>query len=289
MLVWSSPRAVPTRTLLAALAGLALLGLAALALTPSGQAAAAAFLGQFRVQRFAVVTYDPQALGRPYIDLTRLGTVETQPPGELRASRVASLAEASARVGFTVRPPARLPAGASAAPTVQVSQPYTYRFTFDQEKARAYLASIGERSFALPPKFHGATLTITVPAAAVLQYQQADGTSALYVVQMRSPTVQVAGNVMLAELRDFLLSVPGLPRETVSQLRAIEDWTTTLPVPVPKGQAHWREVQVQGAPGLIVADNTGLGGGVLWVRAGVLTALAGPLTERELLETAASI
>ena len=92
----------------------------------------------------------------------------------------------------------------------------------------------------------------------------------------RELEVGVEGNVSLAELREFLLTLPDLPPETVRQLRAIEDWRTTLPIPVPVDQIAWQPVTIAGGPGLLLADDSGIGSGALLAaRRAASTASAG--------------
>ena len=56
----------------------------------------------------------------------------------------------------------------------------------------------------------------------------------------------------------------GLPAETVAALREIEDWETTLPLPVPVGDIAWEETTVAGHPAVAFGDESGLGSALLW-------------------------
>jgi hypothetical protein len=276
-----------------ALGGLAALVALTLVLgfTPRGQALAAQFLAQFRAERLAVVTVDPGQAGA-LAQLERLGTVQGTPG---KAEAVKTIAEASQRVGFPVKQPdpSVLPAGLGGTPRIRVMPAYQTRFTFDREKARAYFQSIGRPDISLPDKLHGAALVVSMPPAAVLVYDRSADPAAtaasLVVGQSRAVTVGAEGEVTLDELREFLLGLPGLPPETVRQLRAIPDWRNTLPIPVPAGQVNWRETTIAGGPGLILADNTGLGGGALWHRDDRIYGLAGPFPAPELQRVADSL
>src|SRR5438105_8737640 len=99
-------------------------------------------------------------------------------------------------------------------------------------------------------------------------------------------TAGVEGNVTLDELRDFLLGLPGLPADTVSQLRAVGDWRTTLPIPVPVDKVAWQPTTVGGASALMLSDRGGLGGGVLWQRDGHIYGVAGTVGQADLLRAA---
>ena len=115
---------------------------------------------------------------------------------------------------------------------------------------------------------HGATLVVGLPAAVFLQYPRSTHEVGLVVAEAGELAVGVEGNVTLDELREFLLGLPDLPPETVQQLRAIQDWRNTLPIPVPMDRIHWQQVTIAGGPGLLLADNSGLGSGAIWQRDG---------------------
>ena len=96
-------------------------------------------------------------------------------------------------------------------PTVQVMPANQVRFTFDKTKASAYFKSTGHPEVSLPDKFDGATLVVSIPSAAVLQYGTSSARDALIIGEAGELVVDVQGNVSLDELRDFLLGLPGLP------------------------------------------------------------------------------
>jgi hypothetical protein len=253
---------------------------------PAGQAAAVSLLSIFRVQKFAVVTYDS---GKPFKhmqDLERVGTVQMSDREGASARPVDSVAQASERVGFTVRTPSILPAEVSGEPRIAVARESRATFTVDQAKAEQYLREQGVANPSISSDLDGARLVVTVPAHAILTYGDANGQPALLVGQIPSPTVAAEGNASLADLRAFLLGLPGLPEDTVAQLKAIDDWTTTLPIPLPRDKAIWRDVTVNGGPGLIVADQTKAAGSLIWQANGMVYGIAGPLGEDQLLDIA---
>jgi len=126
------------------------------------------------------------------------------------------------------------------------------------------------------------------PAAAnrISNTEQALLNGGLAVVETKSPSVDASG-VSASDLRNFLLSMPGLPASTVAQLRSIGDWQHTLPIPVAPG-ASLRKVTVGGSPA-IVGTNMGMHM-VVWVRNGIVYAAAGASTsDTQLLSLAASV
>jgi hypothetical protein len=274
-----------------ALGGLA----AALALTfalttPQGQAAAASFLAQFRSQRLAIVTIDPnQARQTGLFRLERLGSVKNaQPPQPVD---VASVQEAASRAGFSVLQPdpATLPPGASKTPKVRFSPASETRLTFDKAKTRAYFDSINRKDLSLPDKLDGSTLVVSLPPIVMQQYATSDNKPAVMIGQAREIQVGVEGKASLDEVRTFLLSLPDLPPDLVRQLQSMQDWTNTLPIPVPVDKVTWQETKIGGAQAYILNDNTGLGSGVIWQRDGSILGVAGPMKATDLRKVAESL
>jgi hypothetical protein len=270
-----------------AAAGLAAaLAVGVIATVPAAQTAAAQFLAQFRSQRFAAVQVDPASGQGVFAHLKELGLI--QEPGRQRPQRVASLAEANQRVGFALKQPdaATLPSGVGGEARIEVSAAHQLRFTFQKTKAQEYLRRVGRPDVAVPDKLDGATLVINVPAAALMAYRGANQDRSIVVGQAGEVTAGIEGNATLDELRDYLLSLPGLPPEAVRQLRAIQDWRTTLPIPVPAANVTWQDTTVGGAPALMLADPTGLGAGVIWQQGGRIYGVAGNARSEEVLRVA---
>jgi hypothetical protein len=280
-------RLAPRRWLAAAASVVLALVLVA---TPAGRSAASSFLAQFRSQRFAVVTFDPSQAGDLAGTLQRLGTVHGD-LGNMQAKPVATPAAAGRQLGFPVALPdaAVLPSGVDTSPHVVVTPARQLRFTLDAAKVGRYLQAHGRAGTSVPAGLDGATLVANVPAAALLEYVAADGTPRLVVGQSRELTATVQGSVGLETLREFLLGLPGLPPETVRQLRAIGDWRDTLPLPVPADRIDWRSATVHGAPGLVLGDRSGLGSAVIWQRDGRIYGVAGVLRQSQVLRVAESL
>jgi hypothetical protein len=276
------------------------------AFTPEGNSAAAAFLAQFRSQQVSAVELTPQSqadITRALNSLSNLGTVQgldgaaARPQDLARAQagqiRTVTLADATATVGFRLLTPdpKTLPTGVSSTPNVRVSSGSQFRFTFDKNKARAYYQSNGHSDVNLPDKFDGASLVVTIPTAAVLTYSADSNTSRqdVIVAEAGELVVDVQGNVSLPEMRDFLLSLPGLPPAVVAQLKQIQNWNNTLPIPVPVDQVNWKKETINGSQGLLLNDNSGIGSAAVWHANGHLYGVAGSLKATELKEIADSL
>jgi hypothetical protein len=274
------------------------------AFTPEGNSAAAAFLAQFRSQQVQAIEITPQSQGdivKALSSLNNLGTLETTsvsgattPFGAARAeaqkAQTVTAADAAKTVGFPLQlpDPASLPNGIANTPTIKVSPASQVRFTFDTSKARAYYQKSGHPEVNLPDKFNGATLSVSLPAAALVSYGSS-GKNEVVIAEAGELVVDVQGNVSLPEMRDFLLSLPGLPPTVVSQLKQIQSWNDTLPIPVPVDQVNWQKVTIHGSDGLLLNDNSGVGSAAIWHANGHLYGVAGSVKATELTKVAESL
>ncbi len=260
-----------------------------LLILPGGRAAAIDFLNLFRVQRFAVVTVDPNQPFDALRHLEHLGAVNI--PAHRAPSNDVNLTPEAAgvRTMMQVKVPATLPAGMATKPQVSIFPGSEASFTVERAKAEAYLKSINAPKPAVPTSLDGAKLVVKVPAAVTLMYGDASGQPGLVVAQLKSPTATVEGNASLAEMRDFLLGIPGMPADTVAQLKAIDDWTNTLPVPVPRNRALWKEIPFNGTQALMIADPSAGFSGLMWQKDGVVYAVMSKLSEAQLMSIAQSM
>jgi hypothetical protein len=275
-----------------------------ISITPEGRALAAGFLAQFRSQQVTAVEVTPQSqaeIMKTLNALGNLGTIKTpngiasRPDavarGAAEQAKSVTLAEASQAIGFKVETPdpAKLPASVDKTPRVQVMPSSQIRFTFDKAKASSFFKSTGHANVTLPDKFDGATLVVSIPSAAILQYGGQGTKDALIVGQAGELVVDVEGTVSLDEMRDFLLGLPGLPPTVVSQLRQVKKWRETLPIPVPVDQVNWRSTLFHGNQGLLLDDNSGVGSAAIWYESGHMYGVAGSLKAKDLEKIADSL
>jgi hypothetical protein len=269
------------------------------AVTPEGRALASGFLAQFRSEQITAIEVTPQTQSAIMTTLNSLGNLGTvkfpggqtgRPEAAVRSAteqaKTVSLVEASQAIGFALETPdpAMLPAGLDKTPRVQVIPASQVRFTFDKTKASNYFKSTGHAEVSLPDKFDGASLVVSIPSAALLQYgsSSSGAKEALIVGQAGELVVDVEGKVSLDEMRDFLLGLPGLPSTVVNQLRQIKNWNQTLPIPIPVGQVNWQSTSFNGNQGLLLNDNSGVGSAAIWYQGGHMYGLAGSLKATEL-------
>lgn len=261
--------------------------------TPAGRQAAADILDVFRPERIEVVAVDPEAAHQAFAALADVGHVEV---GEdFEPVPVTDVAQAEAVSGLEVDLPdvadlAAAGVGADQAVELVARAPGQVRVTLDRDLEPA-----------LPPSVDGTTLVVDLPGGVVAIYHgegigplgvvepidPADPPEglplggqvfpALAYVETGVPSAAVEGGATLEEVRDALLSLPGLPAETVAQLEAIGEWRRTLPLPLPLGEVAWRDVTLPGGEALAFGDEAGVVAAVLWQRDGHLRAVGGAL------------
>ncbi|CAN5898787.1 hypothetical protein BH23ACT12_BH23ACT12_14890 [soil metagenome] len=224
----------------------------------------------------------------------------------------ASLEEAASRTGLNLLK-ADLPSGLGAE-RIHTMSTGRASFTFDAAKAAS---TPGGSDLTLPPALNGSSLFLEAgpmvvqifggpedlpdDKAAVRQAAKAATEPAqtdfaglfaslpdLVIVQMKAPVLSSDGP-SVADYRDALLTLPNLSPGLKAQIEGIGDPSSTLPLPVPIDMATSKEVDVNGVTGLAIGDNTGVGSAVVWQTGGVVRAVAGPLTEEQVLAIARSM
>lgn len=282
----------------------------ALAFTPAGLYAQR-LLDSFQPKQFAVVPVtmaDIQALNQ----LAAYGDVTFDHTGE--PQRVDSAKDAAAATGIVVAVPSKLPAGVTAKPMYGTAPSASGTFTFRASKASETAARRGKNLPPLPSNIDGSSVQITTGAAVFAVYGGASGSAfgscvddatgstrcetqhpsmsdmipQLIVGQAFVPTATSNG-ASPTELKQYLLSLPGISPELSSALNAIGDPTTTWPIPVPIGKVETHQATVQGVSATVFAEKSGFGNGVLWVKNGYIYGVAGPLDESEIIATANSL
>lgn len=247
--------------------------------TPAGREAAASFLSQFRGERIQVVTIDPYGFRNPLAALHALGDV-TMGDNTGVLLHASTLAEAEQQTGIAVRAPSPevLPEGFGHEPSqILVHSATEVSIAFDEARVRAWLAA-QDSDLAVPDGIGGSVLRIDVPAVVALMYRGTNWEE-LVVGQAGAVTAETQGPLDLDELRAFLLDLPGLDPVTVEQLRGIDDWRTTLPLPVPTGQFDWEDTTVAGVPAVRLRGTSGFGSAVLWQRDGSVHGVGGLVSE----------
>ncbi len=272
-------RRLPWRPLAAA--GVAAAAVVALTVTGTAQQLLTV-MSPSSIQVVPVTTSELQAMP----DLAQFGTVSWS--GNPHVMPVADASTAAQAAGFDA--PA---ANASVSGPAQfgVLDQTTATFTFSAAKAQAWAATHGVTLPAMPAGMDGSSLELTVGPAIVEVFGSASGNTPvpqLAIGKMRSPTLASTGP-SVREIEDYLVSIPGLPADLAAQLKALGDPTTTLPLPVPVDRASTQQVDINGASGVLVGDDTGLGAGAIWVQGGYVYGVAGSQTQEAILSVARSV
>jgi len=262
----------------------------ALALSPM-RTVANDFFNQFRVQKFAAVTI-PMVLMAPLNSglletstdsdkqdlkdrLEGLGAFETT-FGLDDLPRPRTVEDARAAFGDFATPDAdELPDGFDTTPNVYVTKAGRASYAMDVSQVRGVIDEMNLPIYALDA-IDATTLDfeVNVPQAVVLEYKNAIGERVL-VGEMASPELSFPDELDMNQLREEILRFPGLPTDLVAQLRAIDDWESTLIIPIPEG-ADSDDVTINGEPGLLIEHD--LGSAILWEDNGILHLVAGQVS-----------
>ncbi len=202
------------------------------------------------------------------------------PFGELRwqssgaARPVSSIAEAEQATGLNLRTPTALPAGVGSASSILVQPQVVATISFG--KAAATLA--------------GSSLTVTAGPAVLVEYggaSLATGLPTLATFTMGRPDVSSPTSASTtSQLEAYVLSRPGLPAGLAQEIRLLGDLGAVVPLPSQDG-ASVTQVDVDGAPGVLVTDSSIGVSGVIWDDSiGLVHAAVGLLDETDILSVA---
>jgi hypothetical protein len=259
----------------------AVVGAAAL-LTGASAAAAVDWLQIFRTEQVApvgITTDDLVALP----DLSAYGDLAFTAEPDVHEVRDAAAAEAE--TGLDVPQVADLPRGVRGEPTYQVGGKVSATFTFRTAKATRAAAAARKPLPAPPPGLDGSAVRLDAGPGVAQIWSSGSGAPALVVARAVAPTAFSSG-VPFETVRDYLLSLPGLPRDVAEQLRTFAADGSTLPLPVPADEVTTRSVEVDGAPATVLVTRDRFLAGVVWVEDGLLTVVAGALDDSEVLSVA---
>jgi hypothetical protein len=264
------PRAGSFRSLLRrpAVAGLA----AAVVLGGAGVAAANGWLKIFQTEEVAPVSLSVADLVA-VPDLRDYGDVEVTREPDVH--EVPDAAAAAAETGLDVPEVATLPRGVSGEPAFQVGGKVIATFTFSSDRANGEAPA--------PPD--GSRVRLVAGPGVAQIWSQRSGAPALIVGRAVPPRAFSSG-VSFETVRDYLLSLPGMPENVAAQLRAFNADGSTLPLPVPAHRLTASSEQVNGVPATVLATRDRTLAAVVWVDDGVVTAVAGSLDADEVLSIA---
>ncbi len=254
----------------------------AVVLTGAGAAAASDWLQIFRTEQIAPVgirTADLIALP----DLSAYGELAmTSDPG---VHKVPDAATAAAESGLDVPEVTSLPRGVSGDSIYQVGGEASATFTFSAERAAQAAAEAREALPPVPPGLDGSQVKLVAGPGVAQVWSSSAGAPALIVARAVAPSAFSSG-APFETVRDYLLSLPGLPEDVAAQLRTFTADGSTLPLPVPADRFDTSSARVQGEPATVLAARDKTMAAVVWVDGGELTVVAGSLDTDEVLAVA---
>ncbi len=257
----------------------------AVVLGGAGVAAANDWLPIFRTEQVApleVTSTDLVALP----DLTAYGDVEVT--GDDGPHAVPDAAAARAETGLDVPEVGTLPVGVTGEPAYQVVGELSGVFTFSAEKAAQAAAASGESLPSVPDGLDGTRVRLTAGPGVAAVWSQASGVPSLVVGRAVAPSASSSG-APFETVRDFLLSLPGLPEDLAAQLRTFTADASTLPIPVPADLVETSQAEVGGLPATVLESRDQTLAAVVWVDEGVVTLVGGTLSTDEVLDVAGDL
>jgi hypothetical protein len=255
---------------------------AAVLFTGAGVAAANDWLPIFSTQRVDPIQLTSADLVQ-VPDLSAYGDVQVT--REPHTEQVADAATARDRTGLAVPQVTELPAGVTGQPTYQVGDVVSATFTFSAAKAAQAAAAAGEVAPPPPAGLDGSSLRLDAGPGVAAVWSQPTGVPTLIAARVIAPKVYSNG-VPFETVRDYLLSLPGLPDGLADQLRELSADAATLPLPVPADMVTSSTADVNGSSATVLTSRNGLFAGVVWVQDGVMTGVAGSLGADELVTVA---
>lgn len=202
-------------------------------------------LNLFRVQEVQTVQLTQEFLDSlPEPDAELIQWVE-EPTGDGEPREV-SLAEAEDALGFRLVQLSTLPDFLQAEPKVMITNAEEAAFTIALPVARNYIWALGGDGTILPDNMEGAVFRVTMPQVGTLFYAAKENPEqGVRYMQTTSPTLGVPDDIDMDAIREGLLEIEILPPELAAQLRAVEDWESTLLLPLVEGMSE--EVNVGSA------------------------------------------
>ena len=258
----------------------------AVVVTGAGVAAANDWLPIFATEEIEPIAISSDLDLSAVPDLTDYGTLEVT--GAEEPAPVADEAAAEELTGLEAPDVTALPDGVSGEPQFMAIGEVAATFTFSAELAAQSTAEAGEDLPPVPPGLDGAQVRLTAGPGLAAVWSGDSGVPALVVARAVAPAAFASGTDF-EELRDYLLSLPGLPEEVAAQLRSFSPDASTLPLPVPAEYATSAPAEVNGEEATLLTSRDGFLAAVVWVADGVVTAVAGSLSEGEVLSIASGL
>ena len=273
--------------------------LLAVIILPNAGVLASQFLALFHVQQFQPVRLDANQTAQGlYSNLDNFGTIKIENT-KISPLKNPTKAQIEQYTHFPLRLPTSLPQGVSNTPQYSLFAGDHGTFTFDAKKARATLQQMGDGNVHIPAQLNGAVYSITIAPGVGIQYVRDCGSDAseacknqkqLAIAEVPSPVVQGTSANALTDLRMFMLSLPHLPSDVHALWQNMDSSTGTVPLPLPSAQTNAEKVTINGAPAVLLVDDSIKYGGVIWQKDGIVYAVVANINDKaQIMNTANSL
>jgi len=266
---------------------------------PAVRASAQSFLALFRVVNFVAVPVDENRLARlaaenldpPHLIGEQLQVLEDAGP----PTSVASPEQAGAAAGFAVRTPAYMPTAVYPS-GIEVKGQQHIQVTPNTERLRQVMDTLSINDLEIPQGLDGGIVDVRVPPVVMMRYDRG-GALAAQLLQAKSPAVSLPNGLDLRALGEIGLRVLGLPPIEAREFAAAIDWQTTMIVPLPANASSFKQVNINGHPGVSIERSSRLPNGnsrfstlLLWSGDGMVFGLDAPgLSSADSLRMAESL
>src|SRR2546423_244734 len=259
---------------------------------PSGRSLAQRLLATLRVERVQPLRLDfssvdgnrplQQMIGQMLSDKVVV-TVDEKPQHPATPEDAAQLA------GF----PVRLLSGRADSPRFTVQGQHAFHMNIDRARLQEIFDQSGRPDLLLPATLDGASVSVRIPRSVTVQYgdcvrennhEQAgprpatpQPSNCLALEQAPSPIVNVPADVNLQQLAEIALQFTGMSAEQAREFCQTIDWKSTLVLPIPRHAGSYSLVEVNGVQGTLIIHNDRRGSeyALVWVKDGIIYALAG--------------
>ncbi|HVB53831.1 MAG TPA: hypothetical protein VNF24_06520 [Candidatus Acidoferrales bacterium] len=202
-----------------------------------------------------------------------------------------TLAAAVAASGVTLALPGSLPQGVTGSPSYFLVPRWSATFTFSSARAQAAGLAAGVVLPPLPAGFDGTQLRESVGPGVLAVYGTGSGaqllanlpTLALMAVQ---PPILDSTGATVAQLENYLLSLPFLPPSLAAAIHQLGNPITTLPIPVLPGLGQPQATTVHREKAVLFGAGSQLLAAVVWEQQGTVRAVGGLLDPATVLALA---
>lgn len=228
----------------------------ALFTVPTVRASARSLLAKFRVVNFVVVEVGESRVSElraTELDLPDLVGRHVQILQEPTPPVPAVSPEQAGDVaGIDVRLPAWLPPQVERK-AIDVTGPGLLRVRADTARLQQLMDFLGIDDLDVPHGLNGKVADIRIPSIVRIQYEvTCEDCARAEFIQAKSPEITLPDGVDIAALGEIGLRILGVSAAEARQFARTIDWGSTVLVPVPWGASSFRQVNIDGHPGIAI-------------------------------------